>query len=85
MGQFTNKQKPSFLGGLVPSEKQEYTPTPTHEYKYTPNPKEKKTKRLQLVIKESTFEELGRKAERVGRSRNDIVQTLLDEYLTREE
>ena len=62
------------------------TVTPTPEYKPTPTPnkKELKTKRLQLVLKESTVTKLGLYAAKHDTSRNDVVQKLLDDLLANE-
>lgn len=64
---------------------QEHTPTSTPTHTPTPTPvlKERKTKRLQLLLKESTVTALGEYAERNGTSRNDIVQQLLDDFLNK--
>lgn len=63
------------------------TPAPTPEFTptLTPTPKkELKTKRLQLVLKESTVTKLGQYAEKHDTSRNDVVQKLLDNLLENE-
>lgn len=60
------------------------TPTPTQEYTPTPVARERKTKRLQLVLRESTVERLGAYAKEHDTSRNEIVQTLVDEFLRKE-
>ena len=44
---------------------------------------ENKSKRLQLLTKPSTAEKLRAKAQREGRSVNDIVNTILEEALNR--
>ena len=53
-------------------------------YKLNPLYIETKSKRLQLLTKPSTAEKLRAKAQREGRSVNDIVNTIL-EYALREE
>lgn len=45
---------------------------------------ENKSKRLQLLVKPSTVEKLRAKAQREGRSVNDIVNTILEEALREE-
>lgn len=45
---------------------------------------ENKSKRLQLLTKPSTAEKLRAKAQREGRSVNDIVNTILEEALREE-
>lgn len=59
------------------------TPTPTHEYTHTPThtAKERKTRRVQLLMKESTVNELDAYAKRNDTSRNDIIQNLVEEFL----
>lgn len=59
---------------------QEYTDTPTP----TPVVRERKTKRLQLVLRESTVDRLGAYAKANDTSRNEIVQNLIDEFLRKE-
>lgn len=83
MGQFTSKQKPSFLGGLVP---EKTTQKPTHEYTHTDTPivKERKTRRVQLLMKESTVDQLDAYAKTHDTSRNDIIQNLVEEFLRKE-
>lgn len=60
------------------------TVTPTQEYTPTPVARERKTKRLQLVLRESTVDRLGSYAKDHDTSRNEIVQTLIDEFLGKE-
>ena len=45
---------------------------------------ENKSKRLQLLVKPSTAEKLRAKAQREGRSVNDIVNTILEDALREE-
>ena len=78
MGKFTDKNKPGFLGGLLPEEKPH-----THEYTHTPTPimKERKTRRVQLLMKESTVDALDAYAKMHDTSRNEIIQGLVDKFL----
>ena len=76
MGKFTGKEKPGFLGDLIPEKT-----THTHEYTHTPKTKERKTRRVQLLMKESTVESLDLYAKRHDTSRNDVIQKLVEEFL----
>ena len=80
--------KNALFEGANPTPVNNYTPTPTHEYTdtHTPTPisKERKTKRLQLLLRESTVERLGAYAKEHDTSRNEIVQTLVDDFLRKE-
>ena len=53
-------------------------------YRANPLYIENKSKRLQLLTKPSTAEKLRAKAQREGRSVNDIVNTILEEALREE-
>lgn len=78
MGKFTDKNKPAFLDGLLPTQKET-----THEYTHThtPTQKERKTRRVQLLMKESTVDALDAYAKRYDTSRNDIIQNLVEKFL----
>lgn len=60
---------------------------PTHEYTHTDTPivKERKTRRVQLLMKESTVDQLDAYAKTHDTSRNDIIQNLVEEFLRKEE
>lgn len=74
-------KKESKFPGLLDNVKN--TPTPTHEYTHTPThtAKERKTRRVQLLMKESTVNELDSYAKLHDTSRNDIIQNLVEEFL----
>ena len=55
--------------------------THTHEYVPTHTAKERKTRRVQLLMKESTVEALDSYAKAHDTSRNDIIQNLVDQFL----
>ncbi len=59
------------------------TPTHTQEYTHTDTPvvKERKTRRVQLLMKESTVDQLDSYAKVHDTSRNDIIQKLVEEFL----
>lgn len=62
---------------------EEYTPTPTYTPAHAPNrkAKERKTERLQLLVRPSTKSRLAKYAEDHNTSSNEVVQQLLDELL----
>lgn len=45
--------------------------------------KERKTRRVQLLMKESTVQSLDAYAKRYDTSRNDIIQNLVEEFLSK--
>lgn len=65
--------------------KPKQTPTPTHEYTHThtdtPTVRERKTRRVQLLMKESTVDQLDAYAKTHDTSRNEIIQKLVEEFL----
>lgn len=61
------------------------THTDTHTHTPTPVPKkERKTRRVQLLLKESAVNALDTYARDQDTSRNDIIQNLIDEFLVRQ-
>lgn len=88
------KKIPSVWEGLEPN-KNEHTPTdtgtPAHTKEYTPTytpahaankkAKERKTERLQLLVRPSTKSRLAQYAEDHNTSSNEVVQQLLDKLL----
>lgn len=77
-----NVQRSSLFQNLKPTA----TPTSTHEYTHTDTPilKERKTRRVQLLMKESTVDQLDAYAKTYDTSRNDIIQNLVEEFLRKE-
>lgn len=75
-----NVSRGSLFQDLAPKK-----PTPTQEYTHThtdtPIVKERKTRRVQLLMKESTVDQLDAYAKRHDTSRNDIIQGLVDKFL----
>lgn len=59
-------------------------PTPTHTHNHTQK-KERKTRRVQLLLKQSTVDNLDMYAKTRDISRNDLIQTIVDEFLARGE
>ena len=93
MGKKVSKRKPNFGGmveeTIVTGQQEESTPTPTdtHIPQYTPahapnrKAKERKTERLQLLVRPSTKARLAQYAEDHNTSSNEVVQQLLDNLL----
>ena len=81
MSKFAKKE--SKFPGLLDNVKNTPAPTPTytHEYTHTHAVKERKTRRVQLLMKESTVNELDSYAKQHDTSRNDIIQNLVEEFL----
>ena len=82
------KKKPTFaktslFGDVKPTLVDAYvnTPTHTHEYTHTPTVKERKTRRVQLLMKESTVDALDAYAKAHDTSRNEIIQNLVEQFL----
>ena len=70
---------PGLMSDLKPS-----TPTHTQEYTHTPThtpPKERKTRRVQLLLRESTVDALDSYAKLHDTSRNEIIQKLVEGFL----
>jgi hypothetical protein len=71
----------SLFEGVQPT----HTDVDTHEYTHTHTPthtvKERKTRRVQLLMKESTVDSLDAYAKKYDTSRNDIIQNLVEEFL----
>lgn len=75
-----NIQRGGIFQGLTdkkPTHTQEYTHTDTP----TPVVKERKTRRVQLLMKESTVDQLDAYAKVHDTSRNDIIQKLVEDFL----
>lgn len=90
MAKNVSRKKPSY-GEMVgesivtptPTDTQESTPTLTYTPAHVPNKKakERKTERLQLVVRPSTKARLAQYAEDHETSSNEVVQRLLDKLL----
>ena len=65
----------------TPTHTHTHTDTPTYTDVPTPTQKERKTRRVQLLLKESTVNELDNYAKIHDTSRNDIIQNLIEEFL----
>ena len=55
--------------------------TSTHTDTHTPVMKERKTRRVQLLMKESTVDALDAYAKKHDTSRNDIIQNLVEDFI----
>ena len=76
-----NVQREVKFPGLM----QDLKPTPTHTdtHTHTPVMKERKTRRVQLLMKESTVDALDAYAKKHDTSRNDIIQNLVEDFITK--
>lgn len=81
-----NVQKAPRFGALDNLTETTHTPTPTSTHTHTHTPKitakERKTRRVQLLLKESTVSRLDDYAKMHDTSRNDIVQKLIEDFLS---
>lgn len=59
------------------------TPTQTDVPVDVPAPPERKNRRVQLLMKESTVQRLDEYAKQKYTSRNDIIQNLVEEFLAK--
>ena len=57
--------------------------TPTHTDTHTTVMKERKTRRVQLLMKESTVDTLDAYAKKHDTSRNDIIQNLVEDFISK--
>ena len=76
-----NVQRESKFPGLYDDLKPTHTPTHTHTDTHTPVMKERKTRRVQLLMKESTVDTLDAYAKKHDTSRNDIIQNLVEDFI----
>lgn len=76
-----NVQRESKFPGLYDNLKPTHTDTHTHTDAYTPAVKERKTRRVQLLMKESTVDALDAYAKKHDTSRNDIIQNLVEDFI----
>lgn len=79
MAKFTGKQKGFGVLDNLPTPTQTHTDTHTHTP--TPKIKERKTRRVQLLMKESSVDALDQYAKTHDTSRNDIIQKLVEDFL----
>ena len=76
-----NVQREKKFPGLYDDLKPTHTPTHTHTDTHTPVLKERKTRRVQLLMKESTVDTLDAYAKKHDTSRNDIIQNLVEDFI----
>ena len=76
-----NVQREVKFPGLMQDLKPTHTHTDTHEHTHTSTVKERKTRRVQLLMKESTVDALDAYAKRHDTSRNDIIQNLVEDFI----
>lgn len=83
--QTINTTAKEYTDTLTPGGEPEYTgtPAPTYTPAHTPNRnvKERKTERLQLLVRPSTKARLAKYAQDHNTSSNEVVQRLLDNLL----
>lgn len=77
-----NVQRESKFPGLMADLKPTHTHTPTHT-DTQPTVRERKNRRVQLLMKESTVDALDAYAKKHDTSRNDIIQNLVEEFLNK--
>ena len=75
------KKFPSLYDDLKPTSTHIDTHTSTHTDTHTPVVKERKTRRVQLLMKESTVDALDAYAKKHDTSRNDIIQNLVEDFI----
>ena len=75
------KKFPSLYDDLTPTSTSTHTDTHEHTHTHTPLVKERKTRRVQLLMKESTVDALDAYAKTHDTSRNDIIQNLVEDFL----
>ena len=76
-----NVQREVKFPGLMQDLTNKSTPTHTHTDTHTPVMKERKTRRVQLLMKESTVDALDAYAKKHDTSRNDIIQNLVEDFI----
>lgn len=78
-----NVQRESKFPGLMQDLTPTHTSTDTHTHNdtHTPVMKERKTRRVQLLMKESTVDMLDAYAKTHDTSRNDIIQNLVEDFI----
>ena len=76
-----NVQREAKFPGLLDDLKPTSTHTSTHTHTDTPIMKERKTRRVQLLMKESTVDALDAYAKKHDTSRNDIIQNLVEDFI----
>ena len=74
------KKFPGMMEDLKPTHTHTHTDNPTHTD--TPVVRERKNRRVQLLMKESTVDALDAYAKRNDISRNEIIQGLVDKFLS---
>ena len=79
-----NIQRESKFPGLMDGLKPTHTPTHNHVHEDVstdiPVARERKTRRVQLLMKESTVDALDAYAKLHDTSRNDIIQSLVEDF-----
>ena len=74
---------PGLMGDLKPTPTHTPTHTDTHEYTHTDVPikRERRTRRVQMLMKESLVDALDAYAAKYDTSRTEIIQGLVEEFI----
>ena len=75
------KKFPSLYDDLKPSSTPTHTDTHTHTHEYAPIKRERRTRRVQMLMKESLVDALDAYAKKHDTSRTEIIQVLVEEFL----
>ena len=76
---FTNNLNPAMSFISPPVEEQPTLAKPPEGYKVNPLYIEKKSKRLQLLIQPSLYSKIKARADREGRSVNELIHSILED------
>ena len=77
------KKFPSLYDDLKPSSTPTHTDTHTHTHEYAPIKRERRTRRVQMLMKESLVDALDAYAAKYDTSRTEIIQGLVEEFLSK--
>ena len=72
---------PGLMQDLTPQPTSTHTHTDTHEHTHTPTMRDRKTRRVQLLMKESTVDALDAYVKKYDTSRSDIIQNLVEDFI----
>ena len=75
------KKFPGLYDDLKPTST--HTDTHTHTHEYAPIKRERRTRRVQMLMKESLVDALDAYAAKYDTSRTEIIQGLVEEFLSK--
>ena len=78
-----NVQREKKFPGLYDDLKPTSTHTDTHTHEYAPIKRERRTRRVQMLMKESLVDALDAYAAKYDTSRTEIIQGLVEEFLSK--